>query len=156
MKIGHASKLCGLSARMIRYYERKHVLPAPSRRPSGYRQYTQQDIERLCFIRNARTLGFSLREIAELIQLQDQGAGSGPKVLELVERRLRAISRQARLLESAKESLQALSLLGSQAPPGGPVRLADVIARAGRMPPSAGTDPGPGDASHRDADLLAR
>ncbi len=53
----------------IRYYERAHLIAEPPRRPSGYRQYPEDTVQRLRFIRRAKALGFTLEEIAELLSL---------------------------------------------------------------------------------------
>jgi DNA-binding transcriptional MerR regulator len=63
----------GLSAATVRYYERLGLLPAPERSAAGYRQYHQDAVERLRFIKSAQRLGLRLREIAELLAICDQG-----------------------------------------------------------------------------------
>ena len=66
MNIGQLARLTGAPIDTIRYYEREKLLPAPQRSASGYRQYVDGDVARLTFILRAKTLGFSLQEIAEL------------------------------------------------------------------------------------------
>lgn len=56
----------------IRYYERNQLIAEPPRRPSGYRQYPEDTVQRLRFIRRAKNLGFTLEEIAELLDLSSQ------------------------------------------------------------------------------------
>ena len=60
MQIGQLAQHAGVAIDTVRYYERQGLLPQPQRRASGYRQYGQQDISRLRFIRRAKDLGFSL------------------------------------------------------------------------------------------------
>lgn len=77
MKIGKLVAEAGVNIDTIRFYERKGVLPEPERRPSGYRNYGPETVQRLHFIRNAKRLGFSLTEITELLELSsgdDMGA----------------------------------------------------------------------------------
>lgn len=69
MNIGQASRASGVSAKMIRYYESIGLIPPSLRRDSGYRHYGAADIHRLGFIRRARDLGFSIKEIAVLLGL---------------------------------------------------------------------------------------
>ena len=63
----------GLSAATVRYYEHLGLLPAPERTAAGYRQYQQDAISRLRFIKSAQRVGLRLREIAELLASCDQG-----------------------------------------------------------------------------------
>jgi DNA-binding transcriptional MerR regulator len=57
----------GVNVETIRYYERRGLLPAPGRSGAGYRQYSDDDLWRLGFIRRAKGLGFTLAEIADLL-----------------------------------------------------------------------------------------
>jgi len=77
MNIGEASRETGVSVKMIRYYEERGLIPAPGRTASGYRVYADRDIQTLRFIRRARDLGFSMKEIGELLALwQDRARAS--------------------------------------------------------------------------------
>jgi DNA-binding transcriptional MerR regulator len=67
MKIGELARRCDVNIDTIRYYERQGLLPLPDRQASGYRHYQIPDIARLQFVRRAKTLGFSLEEIRELL-----------------------------------------------------------------------------------------
>lgn len=78
LSIGELASRAGLSTEAIRYYEREGVVPEAARGGAGrYRQYDKGDVERLCFIRRARDLGFSLDEVRELLALAD-GSPSRP------------------------------------------------------------------------------
>ena len=70
MQIGVIAKKTGLSVDAVRFYERNSLLPSPSRTPGGFRQYSDNDVETLEFIRSAQGLGFTLREIHELLELR--------------------------------------------------------------------------------------
>jgi len=69
MNIGQACVRSGVSAKMIRHYESLGLVPGVARSVSGYRQYDDATVHTLRFIRRARDLGFSTREIATLLQL---------------------------------------------------------------------------------------
>ena len=70
MRIGEVARRSGVGVETIRYYEREGLLPEPERRPSGYRQYDGSTVERLEYIRRAKDLGFTLKEIGELLDLR--------------------------------------------------------------------------------------
>jgi len=100
LTIGQVARRAGLGVQTIRYYEREGLLPPPARRPSGYREYPEGVVRRLLFIRRAKELGFSLREIKELLALRvDPGCTCGEvkaralaKVTD-VERKIAALRR---------------------------------------------------------------
>jgi len=75
--IGEAAARSGVSAKMVRHYESLGLLPGVARTDAGYRQYTENNVHTLRFIRRARDLGFSMAEIAELLKLwQNKGRAS--------------------------------------------------------------------------------
>lgn len=70
MQIGEFAKHAGVNIQKVRFYERKRLLPAPERKASGYRIYSDEDLHRLRFIRQAKALGFSLDEIREILAMR--------------------------------------------------------------------------------------
>ena len=86
MTIGQVAKASGVAAKTIRFYEAAGVLAAPRRTAAGYRQYAGEDVERLLFVRRARALGLSLRDVKALLSALDGRAHrpAGPRVRELV------------------------------------------------------------------------
>jgi DNA-binding transcriptional MerR regulator len=70
LTISQLAKHAGVNVETVRYYERRGLLPAPQRSASCYRHYSQDDVAYLRFIRRAQTLGFSLKEIVELLALR--------------------------------------------------------------------------------------
>jgi MerR family transcriptional regulator, mercuric resistance operon regulatory protein len=69
MRIGELASRAGVNVQTIRFYERRRLLSHPPRTPSGYRSYSQTDFEALQFIRWAQQLGFTLKEVKQLLQL---------------------------------------------------------------------------------------
>lgn len=67
MRIGELSKLTGCKVVTIRYYESQDLLPEPGRSASNYRNYADEDVQRLNFIRNCRLLGIGIPEIRKMI-----------------------------------------------------------------------------------------
>lgn len=70
LSIGQLAKAAHVNVETVRYYEREGLLPRPARHTSGYRRYTPGDLARLQFIKRSKELGFSLKEIAELLALR--------------------------------------------------------------------------------------
>lgn len=69
MNIGQAAKASGVNAKLIRYYESIGLIPEAGRTASGYRVYTPHEVNILRFVRRARTLGFSIERIQQLVGL---------------------------------------------------------------------------------------
>tara|TARA_B100001971_G_scaffold84647_1_gene78071 strand:+ start:184488 stop:184874 length:387 start_codon:yes stop_codon:yes gene_type:complete len=69
MNIGEVAKISGVSAKMIRKYEDSGLVPKAKRNVSGYRSYSENDVHSFRFIKTARSLGFSLKDIKELLSL---------------------------------------------------------------------------------------
>ena len=67
--IGALARRVGINVETIRYYQRRGLLAVPAKPLDGYRHYSREDLDRLCFIKRAQKLGFSLDEIASLLQL---------------------------------------------------------------------------------------
>jgi DNA-binding transcriptional MerR regulator len=74
MTIGELAKRGGVGVETVRYYQRKGLLPVPARRQRGFRVYPAETLATLRCIRRAKGLGFSLKEIAELLTMRKNGA----------------------------------------------------------------------------------
>jgi len=70
LKTGELAKQAGVNVETLRFYEREGLLAEPPRRPSGYREYPPDTVQRIRFIQRAKELGFTLREIKGLLQLR--------------------------------------------------------------------------------------
>jgi MerR family transcriptional regulator, mercuric resistance operon regulatory protein len=89
----------------IRFYEEKGLLPAAPRTASGYRKFSEEMIERLAFVKRAKTLGFSLEEIRELLHLQGEQNGACVEVRDLLLSKLSAVREKKADLEKLEEHL---------------------------------------------------
>jgi Hg(II)-responsive transcriptional regulator len=106
LTISQIATAADVNVQTIRYYERRGLVPTPRRTPSGYRQYTDDAVARLRFIRHAQELGFSLQEIQELLALRVRHGAACDVVerktrqkIEVVQQRIRDLQRMKRTLE---------------------------------------------------------
>ncbi|MBU1331729.1 MAG: Cu(I)-responsive transcriptional regulator [Gammaproteobacteria bacterium] len=109
MNIGQAALKTGLSAKMIRYYERIDLLPAAGRTDSGYRQYSSQDLHRLAFIKRSRDLGFSLAEVSQLLTLWQDRQRASADVKALAAAHISELERKISELSALRDTLVNLS-----------------------------------------------
>ena len=70
LTIGQLAQRAGVGVETVRFYEREGLISEPPRRPSGYRDYPLETVARIVFIRRAKNLGFTLKEINELLELR--------------------------------------------------------------------------------------
>jgi len=109
MNIGQASAASGVSQRMIRHYEKIGLIPAPPRRGSGYRDYSDLDLHRLRFIANARDLGFPIEDIRQLLDLWNDFGRSSSEVKALAIARAGELQRKAAALDAMRRALVELA-----------------------------------------------
>jgi DNA-binding transcriptional MerR regulator len=108
VRIGELAAASGQSARTIRFYEARGLLPEPTRSTNGYRAYTDADADRLEFIRNAQSAGLTLNEIASIIQLRDGGTTPCGHVAALLDAKLADLQQHLDQLSELRSELQAL------------------------------------------------
>lgn len=109
MRIGDLAAVSGVTAKTLRFYEQAGLLPAPPRTAGGYRDYPQQTVQRLAFIRDAQGAGLSLAEIRSVLALRDAGASPCAHVTALVDRHLEDIDQRLAELQATKAVLRALA-----------------------------------------------
>lgn len=107
--IGQLARLSGAGVETIRYYEREGLLPAPPRRASGYRQYPQDALARLRFIRHAKELGFSLKDIRELLELRVAPGATCADVRKRAEAKIADVRAKIDLLRQMEHALEQLA-----------------------------------------------
>ena len=124
LTIGKVARLTGVGIETIRFYEREGLIADPPRKESGYRQYGPETVSRLRFIHRARELGFSLKEIKELLFLRLDPRTTCDSILDRAEEKIREIEERIQTLQRMKEALRALA----KACPGqGPVTQCPII-----------------------------
>ena len=108
LQIGQAAKQADVSTKMARHYESLGLLPAVARTEAGYRQYSDQDVHTLRFIKRARTLGFSMPEISELLTLWQNKRRPSASVKRIASSHVADLDRRIEELSAMKRSLQTL------------------------------------------------
>ena len=109
LTIGHLAKESGVNLETVRYYERRGLLPKPPRSASGYRLFPAEAARRLRFIRRAQELGFSLREIRDLLSLRVLPSTRSAEIRTRAEAKIADIEAKIRTLESMKKTLRKLT-----------------------------------------------
>lgn len=109
LTIGQVAAAAAVNVQTIRYYERRGLFATPRRTASGYRQYGEDAVARLRFIKHAQGLGFSLKEIQELLALRVRHGAACDPVERKTRQRIELVERKIRDLERLKETLQQLA-----------------------------------------------
>jgi MerR family mercuric resistance operon transcriptional regulator len=107
MHIGGVARKIGLTPDAIRFYERNALLPRPSRTAGGFRQYGDTDLETLRFIRQTQGLGFTLKEVRELLALRGSRLQPCAPVSLRLQKKLLQVRRKLRDLQTLQHQLQA-------------------------------------------------
>ncbi len=105
LTVGAAAKAAGVSAKAVRLWESKGLLPPAERTEAGYRLFSDADVGVLRFIRQAKTLGLQLSEIKDILDLQRVGAAPCTRVTELLDGRIAEIDRSLADLRALRRSL---------------------------------------------------
>jgi DNA-binding transcriptional MerR regulator len=129
MRIGELARKAGVNVQTVRFYERRRLLREPNRTASGYRSYERADLESLVFIKWCQPLGFTLKEVRQLLRLHAAVAklparrrGAKPSELESIVRmgqeKLASIEQRVKLLKRMSEQLRTIigELQGRQVP----------------------------------------
>lgn len=110
MRIGELSKLAETNNETLRFYESKGLLEEPRRSDAGYRLYTKSDVQRVQFIMRARRMGFSLKEIDELLSMRvTKEESTCGEVKDLAEKKLVVIDGKIAELNRMKGALQQIT-----------------------------------------------
>ena len=115
MRIGVLADEVGISTEAVRYYEKVGILGAPARTPSGYRDYDRPALERLRFIRTAQTVGFTLGEIGEILELRDNGETPCDHVRQLIAKHATDLQQRIEDLQVMQTDLHQLAAIAAAA-----------------------------------------
>ncbi|MFT3668364.1 MAG: heavy metal-responsive transcriptional regulator [Pseudoxanthomonas sp.] len=108
MNIGQLSRRTGVPIDTVRYYEKQQLLPPPTRTASGYRHYEADDVLRLTFIRRAKSLGFTLEEIRDLLALSRADDGDMAAIRAAAASKLIDVEQRIAELARVRDGLQTL------------------------------------------------
>ncbi|HUW98267.1 MAG TPA: MerR family DNA-binding protein [Acidiferrobacter sp.] len=106
--IGQLAKACAISVEAVRFYEREGLIEQPKKPYAGIRHYPERTVERIQFIRHAQSLGFTLREVQEMLALRADDPASCGEARQLAEEKLvvlRAKMESLRFMESVLATL---------------------------------------------------
>lgn len=109
LTIGQVAKGAGVGVETVRFYEREGLIDKPARRPSGYRQYELEVVRRIHFIQHAKELGFSLKEVSELLSLRVAPDGTCAAVRDHALSKIHDIDAKIAALGGMRRALVRLS-----------------------------------------------
>ena len=109
LTIGEVAQRAGIGRETIRFYEKEGLIEEPPRTESGYRQYSENAVARIRFIRRAKALGFSLKEVSGLLTLRLDPETSCADVKKRADSKIRDIQEKIRDLQKMKTALAELS-----------------------------------------------
>ncbi len=135
MRIGQLAERLGVNTKTIRYYESIGLLPAPARRPSGYRVYGEADAERLAFVRTAQRFGLSLDQIGEILAFRDRGERPCDYVLDAVRGEVADLDRRISELQGMRHELGRLLVHAESQPPTDGGRFCQLLEHRDGMDP---------------------
>lgn len=124
LRTGELARRAGVNVETLRFYERKGLLPVPPRRASGYREHPPEAVDLVRFIKRAQELGFSLREIKELLGLRNVPRATCGDVVVLARRKIEAIDAKISDLRAMRA---ALTKLLKNCPGTGPIAQCPII-----------------------------
>lgn len=108
LRIGEVARRAGVNIQTVRYYERRGLLEAPARAASGYRVYPVETVVLIRFIKRAQDLGFTLKEIQELVALRDAKGRRRSEVRARAEAKVRDIDKKLAHLQAMRSALHTM------------------------------------------------
>ena len=123
LSTGEVGRSCGVSPDTVRHYERLGLIPRATRSEAGYRQYPRETCRRVLVVQRALDVGFTLRELGEILRTRDQGGAPCQRVRGIAQQRLLELEERLREMARARRRLKAA--------------LRDWDARLAAWPPQA-------------------
>ena len=129
LTIGRVAKEAAVGVETIRFYEREGLIANPPRLSSGYRAYPPETVARIRFIRTAKDLGFSLKEIRELLSMRVDPIGSCSEVRAMAESKITDVEERIRVLQNIRLSLERLVTACEERQPTSECPILDCIEK---------------------------
>ncbi len=108
LTIGQLAKMASVNVQTVRYYERRNLLQPTDRKASGYRVYSDEALRRLRFIKNGQALGFTLREVTDLLNLRVSSVARCGTIQVKAQAKLRQVEAKTRDLLALSRALKSL------------------------------------------------
>ncbi len=144
MRIGEVARQAGTTPKTIRYYEEIGLMPEAVRAPNGYRDYGEDAVYRLAFIRDAQASGLSLSEIHSILDLRSRGQSTCEHVAGLLERHLSILDAHIESMQVTRSKLFELTERARRLDPEDckdPIRCQTINVAAGESPLSVDLHP---------------
>lgn len=125
--IGQVARQCGCGVETIRFYEREGLIAQPSRPESGFRKYPPDTVGRVRFIRKSKALGFSLKEIGDLLSLRVDRTAACTEVRKRAEAKIGDIEKKIETLIGMKRALETLTAACRKRKPTGECPILEVL-----------------------------
>jgi DNA-binding transcriptional MerR regulator len=117
VRISELATRTGTTAKTLRFYEESSLLAEPARTQNGYRDYEENAIARIQFVRAGQAIGLTLAEIRNLIEIRDDGSSPCSAATDLLDQHLTAITRRISELQDLKRDLVQLKIRASNLNP---------------------------------------
>jgi MerR family copper efflux transcriptional regulator len=108
LTIGELARRAGVGVETVRYYQRRGIFPEPPRQPRGIREYPQECLDLLRFIRRARGLGFTIKEVEKLVALR-RAKKDGTELATMLASKATELERQVRELQGVIQTLNDMA-----------------------------------------------
>ncbi len=132
---GEVAEALGVGVQTLHFYERQGLIPPPLRSESGYRLYGPATVERVCFIRKAQSIGLSLHEIKETLDLAARGTSPCGTVQAALAGKIREVNARLAQLESFRDELARLvASAGELGAEGSDTRVCSIVEGAPELP----------------------
>ena len=131
MTVGDVANLAGVNVQTVHYYERRGVIPTPARNESNYRVYGPETVSRIRFVQRAQELGFSLKDIRDLLTLRASPRSRCDQVRRRAELKIQDIDEKIRTMRAMRK---ALSKVVGECSGSGPITECPILESLDREP----------------------